>query len=172
MGLKTVLLNLTCVITICFFANIGFSQSNGYKDVEYKTIAEGIDSPIEDLQIVCFNKFFNKDYLPSDFREKYNLNDKSLYKKQMLVEIFRTNTANNGFDKIYLKGIKEGQDKILIEYNFINSDNTNDDKRLSPFLIVQIPKSKKEIKFVVDGVNNNSESEIYIDNQWKNCFSF
>jgi hypothetical protein len=165
MGLKTILLNLTFVITICFFANIGFSQIDGYKDVEYKIIAEGIDSPIEDLQIVCFNKFFNKDYLPSDFREKYNLNDKSLYKKQMLVEIFRANTTNKGLDKIYLKGIKESQDTLLIEYNFINSDKTNDDKKLSPFLIVQIPKSKKEVRFVVDGVNNNSKSEIYIDNQ-------
>ena len=83
----------------------------------------------------------------------------------MLVEIFRANTTNKGLDKIYLKGIKESQDTLLIEYNFINSDKTNDDKKLSPFLIVQIPKSKKEIKFVVDGVNNNSESEIYIDNQ-------
>ena len=52
-----------------------FSQ-NGLKPIEYKIIAEGTDSPIPELQIVCYNKYFNKDYLPADFRNKYNLDDK------------------------------------------------------------------------------------------------
>lgn len=165
MGLITRVFNLICIITFCFFTNLGFSQTNSYNNVEYKIVAEGTDSPIENLQIVCFNKFFNKDYLPSDFRQKYNLNDKDLYKKKMLVEIFRTNT-HDGLDKIHLKGIKENQDTLVVEYNFINSSKTNDDKKLNPFLIVQIPKSKKEVKFVVDGIDANStEFEIYIDNK-------
>jgi len=166
MRLKTIIFNFIFVTAICFFTNHGFSQSDGYKGLEYKVVAEGTDSPIENLQIVCFNKYFNKDYLPSDFRLKYNLNDKSLYKKQMLVEIFRTETVNTGLDKIHLKGIKESQDTLIVEYNFINSNESNDDEKLRPFLIVQIPKSKKEVKFVVDGIEGNStKSEIYIDNK-------
>ncbi|MBW8245077.1 hypothetical protein K1F50_19890 [Muricauda oceani] len=164
MKLKVIIFKLFCVFYFCLFSNNGFSQSNDYKDVEYTVLAEGTDSPIENLQIVCFNKFFNKDYLPPDFREKYKLDDKSLYKKQMLIEIFRTNSIDNGLDKIHLKGIKESQDTLIIEYNFINSNEKNDRKKLSPFLIVQIPKSKKEVKFVVDGSDNKSMSEIYIDN--------
>lgn len=166
MRLTVIIFKLFCVSIICFFSNHGFSQTNSYKEVEYKIVAEGTDSPIENLQIVCFNKFFNKDYLPSDFREKYNLDDKNLYKKQMLIEIFRANSIDNGLDKIHLKGIKESQDTLVVEYSFINSQKTNDDKKLNPFLIVQIPKSKKEVKFVVDGIDGNSRmSNIYIDNK-------
>ncbi len=164
MKFKYLTFNLNLILAICLFVNIGYSQSDKYTEVEYTVVAEGTDSPIKNLQIVCLNKFFNKDYLPSDFREKYNLNDKSLYKKKMLVEIFRADTKNEALDKIELLGIKQDDENIVIEYNFINSDKTNDNKTLNPFLIVQIPKSKKGIKFIVDGVENGSESDIYLDN--------
>ncbi|TJY35990.1 hypothetical protein [Pontimicrobium aquaticum] len=141
-----------------------YSQSNIQNDVQFKMIAEGTDSPISELQIVCFNKYFNKDYLPDEFREKYNLNDKSLYKKKMLIEIFHSDKEKNGLDKIELIGIKESESTLEIKYNTINSNLKNDDKELSPFLIVQIPKSKKEIKFIVNGVELGKTSEAYIDN--------
>lgn len=164
MKFKTLVFNLNLISAICLFVNIGYSQSDGYKDVKYIVIAEGTDSPIENLQIVCFNKFFNKDYLPSDFQKKYNLNDKELYKKKMLVEIFRTDDQNKGLDKIELLGVKEDDNNIIVTYDFINSNKTNDSETLNSFLIVQIPKSKKDIKFIVDGVEHGNESKIYVDN--------
>lgn len=147
-----------------FFLSIKvYSQDTELNEVEYYTIAEGIDSPISELQIVCFNKYFNKDYLPAEFRKKYSLDEKSLYKKTMLIEIFHSDKNKNGLDKIELVGIKENDEKLVIEYNLVNSNTENDDKELSPFLIVQVPKSKKEIKFIVNGTEIEKPTEIYVD---------
>lgn len=150
-----------------FFASITFhgiySQDKNFKIIEYTVIAEGTDSPIPELQIVCFNKYFNKDYLPPDFRKKYNLDDKDLYKKQMLIELFHSDKDKKGFDKIELMNIKENDKEIVIEYNIINSNTENDDKQLSPFLIVQVPKSKKDIKFIFDGAALGKETKLYVD---------
>ncbi len=140
-----------------------YSQDENLTKTEYKIIAEGTDSPIPELQIVCFNKYFNKDYLPADFRKKYNLDEKTLYKKKMLVEIFHSDKNKKGFDKIELVGIKENDKKLVIEYNLVNSNTENDDKELSPFLIVQVPKSKKEIKFVVNGTELVKATQLYVD---------
>ncbi len=139
-----------------------FSQ-NGLKPVEYKIIAEGTDSPIPELQIVCFNKYFNKDYLPADFRNKYNLDDKTLYKKKMLIEIFQSDKSQKGFDKIDLIGILENDKELIIKYNIVDSETDNDNKQLSPFLIIQVPKSKKKIKFIVNGIELGKATGIYVD---------
>ncbi|RNL89622.1 hypothetical protein ED312_07330 [Sinomicrobium pectinilyticum] len=141
-----------------------YAQDSLLKEVEYTIIAEGTDSPVPNLQIVCFNKFFNKDYLPADFREKYKLNEKGLYKKKMLIEIFRTDEDKNGFDDIELVGIKENKESMVVEYNLVNSDNENDDKALAPFLIVQVPKSQKQIRFIVNGKESEGRStKLYVD---------
>ena len=136
---------------------------NELKPIDYKIIAEGIDSPIPELQIACFNKFFNKDYLSAEFRKKYNLDDKTLYKKKMLIEIFRTDKDKKGIDKIELIEISENDTEIVIRYNVVNSISENDNKQLSPFLIVQIPKSKKNIKFIANGIESGKGKEIYVD---------
>src|SRR5690606_22912784 len=122
-------------------------------------------SPIGDLQIVCFNKYFNLDYLPKNFLKKYNLDDKTIYKKKMLIQIFRKDINNEGFDKIELKSIRENDNEFIIEYSVINSDKTNDDKYLAPFLIVQVPKSrKKDLKFINDGEKSENSKNLYINN--------
>ncbi len=139
------------------------SQDENMTKAEYITIAEGTDSPIADLQIVCFNKYFNLDYLPADFRKKYNLDDKTLYKKKMLVQIFQSDKNKNGFDKIELIGIMENDKKLVVEYNLVNSNTENDDKELAPFLIIQVPKSKKEIKFIANGIELGKKTEVYVD---------
>jgi hypothetical protein len=156
------------VILICFFLSIItfnkiYSQDENLKEVKYNIIAEGIDSPIPNLQMVCFNKYFNKDYLPSDFREKYKLNEKGIYKKKMLVEIFHSDINKKGLDKIELIGIKENEKNLIIEYNIINSNKNNDDKTLAPFLIVQVPKLKKAIKFIVNGIELGKTKKLYVD---------
>ncbi|SFD41328.1 hypothetical protein [Algibacter pectinivorans] len=156
------------ILLLCFFLgfisfNRAYSQDEDLTKTEFKTIAEGTDSPIPDLQIVCFNKYFNKDYLPADFRKKYYLDDKTLYKKKMLVEIFQSDKNKKGFDKIELIAIKENDKKLVVEYNLVNSNTENDDKELSPFLIVQVPKSKKEIKFIVNGTELGKATELYVD---------
>lgn len=138
-----------------------FAQ-NKLKPVEHKIIAEGIDSPIPELQIVCFNKYFNKDYLTAEFRKKYNIDDKKLYKKKMLIEIFQSDKNKKGLDKIELIGISENDTELVIEYNVVNSKSDNDDKQLSPFLIVQVPKSKKKMKFIANGIELRKTTDIYI----------
>ena len=140
-----------------------FSQNEKLNPVEHKIIAEGTDSPIAELQIVCFNKYFNKDYLSADFRQKYNLDDKTLYKKKMLIEVFQSDKNKKGLDKIDLIGIKGNDAELVIEYNIVNSDSANDNKQLSPFLIVQVPKSKKKIKFIANGIELGKATDIYVD---------
>ena len=90
------------VLLIGLIASCKVFSQNKLKPVEHKIIAEGTDSPIPELQIVCFNKYFNKDYLTADFRQKYNLDDKKLYKKKTLksipsIEKTRTPRVSNGF---------------------------------------------------------------------------
>ncbi len=152
----SVLLGITLMGTL-------YSQNEQLQDIVHVTIAQGTDSPIEELQIVCFNKFFNKDYLPKEFQKKYNLDDTSLYKKKMLVEIFHSDKAKKGLDSIELVGIKENDNKLVIEYNLVNSNAENDEMQLAPFLIVQVPKSKKEVKFIVNGVELGKTSGVYMD---------
>ncbi|MFT4611865.1 MAG: hypothetical protein ACJA1H_002218 [Glaciecola sp.] len=155
------------LLIIFLFGNVylqkAFSQEKKLKDVEFEIIAEGTDSPISNLQIVCFNKYFNKDYLPSEFRAKYNLDDKKLYKRKILIEVFHSDNDKKGLDKIELIGIKEIDKKFVVTYNVINSNTDNDNITLSPFLILQLPKSKKEIKFIVNGNELPKVTEIYLD---------
>ncbi|WP_405328087.1 hypothetical protein [Leeuwenhoekiella sp. LLG6367-2.1] len=160
--MKNKIILISIIIGFISFVKV-YSQDENLIKTEYKTIVEGTDSPIPDLQIVCFNKYFNKDYLPADFRKKYNLDDKTLYKKKMLVEIFQSDKNKKGFDKIELIEIMENKKYLVIEYNLVNSNTENDDKELSPFLIVQVPKSKKEIKFIVNGRELGKATELYVE---------
>ncbi len=154
---------ITSVLLGFMLTDTLYSQDEQLHNVAHATIAQGTDSPIEELQIVCFNKFFNKDYLPKEFQKKYNLDDTSLYKKKMLVEIFHSDKAKKGLDSIELVGIKENDNKLVIEYNLVNSNTENDEMQLAPFLIVQVPKSKKEVKFIVNGVELGKTSGVYVD---------
>lgn len=160
--MKNKILLISLFIGLITFGKV-YSQSEILNEIEYILIAEGTDSPIPELQIVCLNKFFNKDYLPTDFQKKYNLDDKTLYKNKMLIEIFQSDKDKKGLDKIELIGVKENDTKLVIEYNIINSDTKNDDKQLSPFIIVQVPKSKKQITFIENGIELGKATDVYID---------
>lgn len=156
------MLLFSCLIGIVFSCKV-FSQNDTLSAVDYKIIAHGTDSPIPNLQIVCFNKYFNKDYLSADFRKKYNLDEETLYKKKMLVQIFHSDKDKKGLDKIDLVGIEEDDKEFVIKYNIVNTNPDNDDSQLSPFLIIQVPKSKKKIKFIADGVELGQGTEVYVD---------
>jgi hypothetical protein len=158
---KNFMLVFTLILISAFDA---FSQNDKQTNVEYKIIAEGTDSPFENYQVVCFNKYFNLEQLPVTFQTKYNLTNKTLFQKKMLVEIFHSDIERKGFDKINLVSIKTNENEILIEYNLVNSDKSNDDKLLSPFLIVQIPKEKKKIVYIIDGVKYGTTNDLYIKN--------
>lgn len=159
--IKNFLLILVLNLTIPLYA---ISQNDNLSSIDYKIIAEGVDSPLENFQVVCFNKYFNLEQLSNEFTTKYGLTDKELFKKEMLVEIFHSDIENKGLDKIELIGIKEDEKEILIQYNVINSDKSNDNQTCSPFLIIQLPKAKKEIRFIVDGVELQKTEDIYILN--------
>ena len=96
---KNFLIAFTLILVSSFNA---ISQNDRQTNVEYKIIAEGIDSPFENYQVVCFNKYFNLEQLPVTFQTKYNLTDKTLFQKKMLVEIFHSDIERKGFDKIDL----------------------------------------------------------------------
>lgn len=101
--------------------------------------------------------------MSSKFLAKYNLNDKKLYKRKILIEVFHSDNDKKGLDKIELIGVKETDKKLVVTYNVINSNTDNDDTAVSPFLILQLPKSKKEIKFIVNGNELAKGTEIYLD---------
>lgn len=160
MKIKFLIISLS--ITIISFSK-SYTQEKNLNEVEYSVIAQGTDSPLPDLQIVCFNKYFNKDYLPTDFRKRYGLDEKGLYKKKMLVELFHSDSEGKGLDKIELVGIQESDENLIVNYNLINSDTNNDHEKFSPFLIVQVPKSKKDIKFIVNGSELGAGTDLYVD---------
>ncbi len=154
---------LLIVILTLFIPFEAISQNEKLTTVDYEVIAEGIDSPFKNFQVVCYNKYFNIDRLPIDFQEQYNLTDKKLFKKKMLIEIFYQDTENKGLDKIDLISIAENETEIFIEYNIVNSDKTSDQRSLAPFIVVQVPKTRKSIRFVADGVELGKTNDLYIN---------
>ena len=133
---------LLIVILTLFIPFEAISQNEKLTTVDYEVIAEGIDSPFKNFQVVCYNKYFNIDRLPIDFQEQYNLTDKKLFKKKMLIEIFYQDTENKGLDKIDLISIAENETEIFIEYNIVNSDKTSD-QRSSTVYCCSSSKDKK-----------------------------
>ena len=154
---------LLIVILTLFIPFEAISQNEKLTTVDYEVIAEGIDSPFKNFQVVCYNKYFNIDRLPIDFQEQYNLTDKKLFKKKMLIEILYQDTENKGLDKIDLISIAENETEIFIEYNIVNSDKTSDQRSLAPFIVVQVPKTRKSIRFVADGVELGKTNDLYIN---------
>lgn len=155
------------LITICFFLWTldSFGQDEKYTEIEYKIVAEGNDSPYENFQIVCFNKYFNLEQLPKEFRDKYDLANRQLFKKNMLVQLFYSDTGKQGLDKFKINEIKESPSEIVFDYSLVNSDVTNDTTVQSPFIIVQIPKNmKKRIRFIVNGKQQERGQEMYLKN--------
>jgi hypothetical protein len=154
-----------CVLVISIFmvCSKSYAQNENLQNIKYSIIAEGTDSPISDNQIVCYNKYFNKDYLTAEFLEKYALNDKGLYKKKMLIELFHSDYDRKGIDQIEMVSLSSDDKTLILKYNLINSNKDNDNEVLAPFLIIQVPKSKKPIKFILNGIEKGKTSKVYID---------
>lgn len=142
--------------------SLSISSQDGL-DLNYKIIAEGNDSPFNNLKIVCFNKYFNLEYTNGLFRRKYGLNDKSIYKKKMLAQIF-IGENDQGFDQIKINRIKETPVEIIIDYDILNSNVKNDTDIINPFLIIQIKKSRKPVSFIENGIKLTSNQKLYIGN--------
>ncbi|GHA36212.1 hypothetical protein GCM10007103_17130 [Salinimicrobium marinum] len=66
MKIEVIIISLT--LSFLFFNGI-YAQEQNLQNILYTVIAEGTDSSIPNLRKVCFNKYFNKDYLPSDFQK-------------------------------------------------------------------------------------------------------
>lgn len=150
---------------ILFFSFDSFSQEQNFSNIEYSIIAEGNDSPFENYQIVCFNKYFNLEQLPTEFRDKYDLANPQLFKKKMLVQVFHIDTEKQGLDKFEINEIKESTSEIVFDYSLVNSDTENDSTIQAPFLIVQIPRNtKKRIRLIANGQELGKGKEMYIKN--------
>lgn len=155
---------LVAFIIFSFSFN-SFSQEQDFSTIEYTIIAKGNDSPFENYQIVCFNKYFNLEQLPTEFRNKYDLANPQLFKNKMLIQVFFTDTEKQGFDKFEINNIKESPREIVFDYSLFNSDSANDSTIQAPFLIVQIPKNtKKRIRFIRNGQELGKAQNMYIKN--------
>jgi len=156
---------LFTAFTICMFTNNLLAQEDNYMPIDYTVIAEGNDSPFQNLQIVCFNKYFNREQLPKAFKDKYDLANKQLFKKKMLVQLFYSDKDKIGLDKFEIREVKESSSDIIIDYHLVNSDSTNDSSIQSPFIVIQIPKNtKKQIRFFANGKELGKGQDLYIDN--------
>ncbi|GHA36219.1 hypothetical protein GCM10007103_17140 [Salinimicrobium marinum] len=81
----------------------------------------------------------------------------------MLIQIFHSDANQQGLDKIDLIGIKEDDENLIVRYDLVNSDPDNDEEKLAPFLIVQVPKSKKNIMFIANGTASGKRIDFYVD---------
>jgi len=157
-------MNKCFTVILAMFLNFNtWGQDLPMLKVKYAIFAEGKDAPTPNLHITCYNKYFNQDYLSADFSKMYNLNKKEPYKKKILMEIFRNDISKKGLEKIELVKVEENIKSLIIEYKFVNADTSNDEKSLSPFLIIQVPKSKEKVIFIADGVELSNAREIYVD---------
>lgn len=157
-------IQFVCSIVILVIAAQGYAQVDESNKMDYRVIAEGTDSPISNLQTVCFNKYFNEAVLPEEFIRRYNLDIKSLYKKQMLIEIFKTVPDSSGIDKIEVVDVIDDGGTIIVSYNLLNSDSSNDEQHLAPFIIIQVPKLRKRgFKFIEDGVELAQPAKLFVN---------
>jgi len=133
------------------------------KQVPYTIVALGYNSPLNDVSVVCYNKYFNLGMLPEKFRSENNLTDKP-YKKMMLVQIFlgeRTKNVNH----IQLNSLTETDTEIILEYETKVKESTENTAKQNPYLILQIPKSKKAVSFVENGIHRGTTgTKIYMNN--------
>ena len=60
--------------------------------------------------------------------------------------------------------IKENLSEIIVNYNIVNADSSNDATVQSPFIVVQIPKSKKIVRFIANGKELGKGQDLYIKN--------
>lgn len=81
----------------------------------------------------------------------------------MLIELFHSDSEKKGIDKIEIINISENDKTLVIKYNLINSNKENDDQVLAPFSIIQVPKSKKAIKFILNGIEKGKTTKVYVD---------
>lgn len=153
-------IRLFFLTTILFNAYDLIAQEN-LTDIEYKIVAQGVNSPLNDVVMICYNKYFNLESLTNEFRRTNNLDDISLYKKKMIVEIF-LGERTIGADSIELTRIAQNNDELIIAYETIDSDTTNFSHR--PYLFIQIPKIKKKIVLFENGNQRGGQRKIYIDN--------
>jgi len=147
--------------TVFLFNLSTLTAQENLTDLEYKIIAQGTNSPLNDVATVCFNKYFNLESLTAEFRQANNLDDKTLYKKTMTVEIF-LGERTNGADSIKITKIAQNDTELIIAYETVDSDENDFSNR--PYIIVQLPKIKKSIVLFENGKQRGGQRELYIDN--------
>ncbi|WP_420577037.1 hypothetical protein [Ekhidna sp.] len=152
---------LLTISTLLLINSSDLIAQDDLENVEYSIIAQGNKSPLNDVAMVCFNKYFNLESLSEEFRQANNLDDKSLYKKKMLIEIF-LGERTRGADSIKLTKIAQNDNELIVAYETIDSDTSDFDNR--PYLIIQIPKIKKSIVLFENGKQRGGQRELYIDN--------
>jgi len=157
---------LLVLFLTCFSILSKVTQINAQvpgKEVSYTIVAQGFNSPLNDVSVVCYNKYYNLDMLPEKFRSDNNLEDKP-YKKMMLIQIFlgeRTKDVNH----IKITSLTETEAEITLEYDTAIEESTDTTAKQNPYIILQIQKSKKPVSFIENGVHRGSTgTRIYMNN--------
>lgn len=122
---------------------------------DFTIVSTGTETPQSSkLLIICYNIQFNKDKFNSDFI-KTNRLDQINYKKNMAVEIFlgqvKEKVINLKVDKI-----EENDTRINVYYSFEISKSSETSNKLTPFVIVETPKSSKQVIFYENSTLLNS----------------
>lgn len=119
-----------------------------YVSKQFNVVSSGEHSPEKDrLLLVCYNKYFNLERFPQDFRSKYNLNAIK-YKSNMAVEIF-TGKGKGLVSNLKIDKIEENKTNIRIYYSFDLVDGN--DLTNNPFIIAETPKARKPVVFYENG---------------------
>lgn len=100
--------------------------------------------------------------LSAEFRITNNLEGKPA-KKKMLVEIF-LGERTKGEEEIKLNQVTENSYELIVDYEIIIGEIDTDSNPGNPYLIIQIPKSKKQFVFIENGQRRTAGQQLYIDN--------
>lgn len=151
--MKAIFIGLLFCATYCF-AQEKAPSGGEYILKEFTIVSSGKESPQNSkLLIICYNKHFNKNKFKPDFIKSNRL-DQINYKQNMAVEIFlgqvEEKVVNLKVDKI-----EENSTQIKVYYSFEISKSTEASNKSTPFVIVETPKSRKQIVFFENGAPLN-----------------
>jgi hypothetical protein len=81
----------------------------------------------------------------------------------MLVEIFLGERTSDAVE-IKLNRVIENSQELIVDYEIITGEIDTDDAPGNPYLIIQIPKSKKQIVCIENGQRRTAGQKLYFDN--------
>lgn len=142
--------------------SLTLTAQNNEVELDYEVVAKGFNAPLNDVFVVCYNKFYNLEMLSTSFRMKNNLEDKPV-KKKMLVEIFLGDRTKGAVD-IKLNRVAQNTQEIIVDYEIIYDESDAGSEHRNPYLIIQTVRSKKQFVLIENGQRRTAGQKLYFDN--------